>query len=142
MRLSLGDPISTVVGLIKDGLDRFGPADKTKVMEAQAALDELRTNIAGKEAEQELQENLAAAGIIKAEASSSHWLEADWRPIFMLVLLSLVVARFFGFTAPNVTPAEYMEVWDVVKIGVGGYVFMHPATVNAVGSAVRSLRGR
>ena len=35
----------------------------------------------------------AAADIVKTEAASEHWLTATWRPVVMLVLTSLIVAR-------------------------------------------------
>ena len=37
------------------------------------------------------------AKIVNSEASSEHWLTANWRPLVMLVFTGLVVARFLGF---------------------------------------------
>ncbi len=65
---------------------------------------------------------LSIAEIIKAEASSRHWLAANWRPITMLVFVGLIVARWFGFAAPNLTEAEYLKLWSIVELGLGGYV--------------------
>jgi len=64
----------------------------------------------------------AAAGIIKAEASSSNWLASSWRPIVMLTFAALIVARWFGFAAPELSQAEYLKLWDIVELGLGGYV--------------------
>ena len=64
----------------------------------------------------------AAAEVVKTEAASSHWLAANWRPITMLVFVSLIVARWMGYTAPGMTEAEYLSVYDLIKIGLGGYV--------------------
>lgn len=64
----------------------------------------------------------AAAAIIRAEAASSHWLAANWRPLTMLTFVGLVVARWMGWTAPNMTEAEYLSIYDLIKIGLGGYV--------------------
>jgi len=64
----------------------------------------------------------AAAAIIKAEAASAHWLAANWRPITMLTFVGLVVARWLGWTAPGMTEAEYLSIYDLIKIGIGGYV--------------------
>ena len=64
----------------------------------------------------------AAAEVVKAEAASSHWLAANWRPITMLVFVGLIVARWWGMTAPGMTEAEYLSIYDLVKIGLGGYV--------------------
>lgn len=64
----------------------------------------------------------AAADIVKAEAQSQHWLAANWRPLTMLVFVGLIVARWTGYTAPGMTEAEYLSVYDLIKIGLGGYV--------------------
>lgn len=64
----------------------------------------------------------AAASIIQAEAASSHWLAANWRPITMLVFLGLIVARWFGWAAPNLAETEYIKLWSIVEFGLGGYV--------------------
>jgi hypothetical protein len=74
----------------------------------------------------------AAASIIQAEAASSHWLAANWRPITMLVFLGLIVARWFGWAAPNLAEAEYIKLWSIVEFGLGGYV---------VGRSVEKISG-
>ena len=60
--------------------------------------------------------------IVKAEAQSGHWLAACWRPILMLTFGGLIVARWLGFSAPNITEAEVLKLWDIVQLGLGGYV--------------------
>lgn len=64
----------------------------------------------------------AAAEIVKTEAASSHWLAANWRPLLMVTFGGLIVARWFGWAAPNLTEAEYLALWDIVELGLGGYV--------------------
>jgi len=60
--------------------------------------------------------------IITAEAKSDSWLAASWRPITMLVFTGLIVARWFGWAAPNLSPEEYIKLWSIVELGLGGYV--------------------
>lgn len=60
--------------------------------------------------------------IITAEARSESWLAASWRPITMLVFTGLIVARWFGWAAPNLSPEEYIKLWSIVELGLGGYV--------------------
>lgn len=60
--------------------------------------------------------------IIAAEAKSESWLAASWRPITMLVFTGLIVARWFGWAAPNLSPEEYIKLWSIVELGLGGYV--------------------
>jgi len=64
----------------------------------------------------------AAAKIIQTEAASSHWLAANWRPLTMSVFVCLIVARWFGWAAPNLSEAEYVKLWSIVEFGLGGYV--------------------
>lgn len=66
--------------------------------------------------------NAAAADIIKTEAQSEHWLAAIWRPVVMLTFAGLIVARWFGWAAPNLSEAEYLKLWSIVEFGLGGYV--------------------
>jgi hypothetical protein len=64
----------------------------------------------------------AQAQIVQAEAASNNWLSSSWRPITMLVFVALIVARWFGWAAPNLAEAEYLKLWDIVQLGLGGYV--------------------
>jgi hypothetical protein len=65
----------------------------------------------------------AQARVIAAEAKAGG-LAAQWRPILMLtfggILVWAVVAETFGFPSPQVTLNP--ELWDLLKLGIGGYV--------------------
>lgn len=62
-----------------------------------------------------------AISIIVAE-STGNWLQRSWRPVMMLTFTALIVARWFGWSAPGLTPEEYESLWTIVQIGIGGYV--------------------
>ena len=64
----------------------------------------------------------AAAKIVETEAASTYWLAANWRPLLMLTFGGLIVARWFGWAAPELSEAEYIKLWDIVQLGLGGYV--------------------
>jgi hypothetical protein len=64
----------------------------------------------------------AAADVVKTEAQSEHWLTATWRPIVMLTLTAMIVARWMGYSAPGISEAEALKLWSIVEIGLGGYV--------------------
>lgn len=66
--------------------------------------------------------NAAAGDIIQAEAKSEHWLTATWRPIVMLTLTAMIVARWLGLAAPGISEAEAVKLWEIVQLGLGGYV--------------------
>jgi hypothetical protein len=88
------------------------PAEKAK-----AEAEMLRQLLA---AQSELEQ--AASRIIQTEAASQHWLAANWRPLTMLTFVVLIVARWFGWAAPNLSEAEYIKLWSIVEFGLGGYV--------------------
>ena len=69
--------------------------------------------------EQETEIKKAAAEVIKAEAASG-FLGANWRPITMLSFVVLIFAYWFGFAEVPETTA--LEVFELIKIGLGGYV--------------------
>lgn len=100
--------------LIGNVLDKIFP-DASKADEAKLKLLELAQK-------GELDELSQKAGIVKAEAESEHWLAACWRPILMLTFGALIVARWLGFSAPFITEAEILKLWDIVELGLGGYV--------------------
>jgi hypothetical protein len=64
----------------------------------------------------------AAGEIVLAEAKSEHFLAACWRPILMLTFGGLIVARWLGYSAPGISEAEVLKLWDIVQLGLGGYV--------------------
>jgi hypothetical protein len=63
-----------------------------------------------------------AADVVKTEAQGQSWPQRTWRPITMLVFVALIVARWLGWSAPNLSQAEALKLWDIVEIGLGGYV--------------------
>lgn len=101
------DPITAALDVGKSLIDKFWPD-------------------AGEAEKQKLQMFITVftsqAQIVNSEAASSHWLAANWRPITMLTFVALIVARWFGWAAPNLADAEYLKLWDIVQLGLGGYV--------------------
>lgn len=69
----------------------------------------------------QLEELKGAVSIIVAEASGNA-LQRSWRPIMMLTFAGLIVARWFGWSAPNLSESEYTHLWNIVELGIGGYV--------------------
>ena len=63
----------------------------------------------------------SAARIVLAEAQGS-WLQRNWRPLLMVTFAGLVVAHWFGFTAPDIPETVQNSLLNIVMIGVGGYV--------------------
>lgn len=69
----------------------------------------------------------AAASVIKAEAKAGG-LASQWRPILMLVFTGIIANNYIlapyvaMFGGVNVILEIPLEMWDLLKIGVGGYI--------------------
>lgn len=97
----------------------FNTIDKT--IDNKAEAEKIKQTIQQQLLSGQLKELEAQAQIITAEAKGS-WLQRNWRPILMLVFAGLVVAHWFGFTAPNIPESVQNSLLNIVMIGVGGYV--------------------
>ena len=60
--------------------------------------------------------------IINAEVQSDSWLAKNWRPMTMLAFVGIVISYWFGYQPTNMTPETIGDVFDLIKIGLGGYV--------------------
>lgn len=127
------DPVSAVLNIGGKLIDRLWPDPEQKA-QAQLALLELAQK-------GELAEFTARADIVKTEAASEHFLAATWRPILMLTFGALIVARWFGWAAPELTEAEYLKLWSIVELGLGGYVIGRSAE-KIVPAVATAMKGR
>lgn len=139
--LNINNPLGSIIDLVKDGLDKWGPADKTVVAQAKAQLDQLKEADAAKQLDRDLQVELAGMSNVQAEAKGDSWLQRNWRPITALTFVVLVVAYWFGFTAPNLPAASVQELFELVKLCLGGYTLgrtaekLGPSIVQAITAA-------
>jgi hypothetical protein len=126
------DPVSAALDVGGKLIDRLWP-DPEKRDQARLALMELAQK-------GELTELTARADIVKTEAASEHWLAASWRPILMLTFGALIVARWLGWSAPGISEQEVLKLWDIVELGLGGYVIGRSAE-KIVPAAAAALKG-
>ena len=101
--------VKTLFDTIDKTIDNKGEADKIK----QTIQEKLLSG--------QLKELEAQASIIVAE-SKGGWLQRNWRPILMLIFAGLVVAHWFGFTAPNIPESVQNSLLNIVLVGMGGYI--------------------
>lgn len=106
--------VAALLPLVGTLLDRLLP-DPQAAAEAKIKMLEMAQK-------GELTELSEQASIVREEAKSEHWLAATWRPILMLTFGALIVARWLGYSAPGITEAEILKLWDIVELGLGGYV--------------------
>lgn len=66
--------------------------------------------------------------IILAEAGGQSWLQRNWRPLLMLTCIVIIANNyiFFPYASAMGLPAQKLdlpdELWNLLNLGVGGYV--------------------
>jgi len=133
------EAIGTAVGKVAETIGDLFTSDKER-LEAHNVLAALQSDLVKGALDYEAKIVAAQASIIQAEANGKSWLQRNWRPITMLTFVALIVARWMGWTAPGMSEAEYLSVYDLMKLGIGGYVLGRSAEKIAPG-VIRAWRG-
>ncbi|WP_353979405.1 3TM-type holin [Salinicola endophyticus] len=66
--------------------------------------------------------------VVMAEANGESWLQRNWRPLLMLVIVAIVannylVAPYLGaMFGVGLTLPLPQSLWDLMTLGVGGYI--------------------
>ena len=94
--------------------------DKSVPDKAQAA--EIKAQAAQQVLNMEHTELQGAIDIIKLEASGGSWLQTSWRPITMLSFLALLFLYWFGVAPENLPESTINKLFDLLQIGIGGYI--------------------
>lgn len=106
--------IPALTGLIGKVVDKAVPnKDEAEKLKAELTMQVLNLNA---------EEMRSATSIIMAEVQGDSWLQRNWRPALMVWFAGLVGAYWFGFTPENLTPDAIDNLFQLVQIGVGGYV--------------------
>lgn len=130
INFSLGD-VGSLFKDIRESLTGKAIEDPNKKAELLMKLQE------AEQATQQLQ-----AKVIATEAGSEHWITSAWRPITMLVFVAIIANNYilvpyfqaFGLHIP--TLALNSQMWDLLKIGIGGYIVGRSAE-----KVVKNLKG-
>ena len=64
----------------------------------------------------------ASAASIASVYEKGSFLEKNWRPSLMWVCIGLIIARWFGYSPPGLTPEEITHLYTFIYIGLGGYI--------------------
>jgi len=110
--------LSGIAAPLLSGL--FSAVDQVVEDKDQAAT--LKNNLQTLVLQGQMKEVEAAMKIVISEAQGGSWIQRSWRPVTMLTFVALIVARWLGFTAPGITPEVELALFDIIKIGLGGYV--------------------
>lgn len=105
------------IGTAINGLFGFKGDQAKTVQEALKVLESVNST--------DGQAMTAAADALSAILTNGSWLERNWRPMFMVVLMVLVLCSFFGWVPPHLNDTmspTMQQIWDLLKIGLGGYL--------------------
>ena len=97
----------------------FKTIDKT--IENKADAEKIKQSIQQQLLSGQLKELEAQASIIVAESKGSI-LQRNWRPLLMIIFAGLIVAHWFGFTAPNIPESVQNSLLNIVLVGCSGYI--------------------
>lgn len=116
--------VSKALGAITGPL--FGLIDKAVADKDEA--NRLKTEIRSQLIDSENSIVKAQMEIILAEAGGESWLQRNWRPLLMLVIIAIVannylIAPYLGaMFGVGLTLPLPDALWDLMTLGVGGYV--------------------
>jgi hypothetical protein len=63
-----------------------------------------------------------AAQVVIAETQGESWLQRNWRPLLMVWFSILIGAYWFGFVPINMPLEVVQSLFDLVTLGMGGYI--------------------
>lgn len=106
--------VGALSNLIRTGLEKVFP-DKAKAAEA--------TNVIITPILEFIQTQInAARDVLIAELKGESWLQRNWRPLIMIDFAGLITAHWLGFTVPNISEVVLLNLFDILQVGIGGYV--------------------
>ena len=109
--------VKPVTGLISEAIEY-----KDKKNEIAFKVQQLMDDASARATEMAKAELEQKASIIRAEATGHSWLQRNWRPMMMLWLAFILGMYWFGYTPPNLSQDTINHLFDLLKLGIGGYV--------------------
>ena len=135
--MGLLDIISPLIGGVGKIIDDVHTSEEEK-LKAKTALLAIQSDLSKSAMDYEATIIKEQASIVREEAASQSWLARNWRPLTMLTFVVLVVLHWIGYTSSNISENEALELFGLIKIGLGGYVVARttekilPAVVQAM----------
>lgn len=116
----IDDPVSAVANAVQSIVERVVPDPAAQI----AAKEQLATLYM----QGDIARMTAQAGVITAEAASLNKLTSSWRPclmyVFMLIIINnYILAPYFqAMFHVGISLTIPPDMWELLKLGVGGYV--------------------
>lgn len=119
-----------IAGIFKpavDLVDELHTSDEEKML-ARAKIETIQNQAFFKIQEYETNLISAQRDIITAEATGQSWMQRNWRPLLMMVIVCIVANNFLLypylslFTAKVTVLTLPAELYTLMTVGVGGYI--------------------
>jgi predicted MFS family arabinose efflux permease len=116
----VGKIIEKIVGVVDQHVEDKDAAAKLKADITLSAMSMDHSEIQTLVKEQ--------ASIVRAEATGHSWLQRNWRPMLMMIIILIIFNNYvlFPYLSLFTTKAVMLvlpeQLWGLIKIGVGGYV--------------------
>ncbi len=122
--LNLGGIVESIRKHFDD--KNFTPEEKANIdlalRQAETELGETELKFKQALAESEARIYEAQSAVVSAEAKGESWLQRNWRPLLMVVFAFLLVCTWFGLFSSRIGPDLQMELLNLVKWGMSGYI--------------------
>lgn len=115
--MSLMELIAGVFKPAAELIDELHTSEEERLTQKAKLLD-VQALVIQQAIDYEKEVTLAKADIVKAEAQSESWIARNWRPITMLAFCGLAVGDALAVLPNALAP----EAWQLLQIGLGGYV--------------------
>lgn len=114
--------------VVAEGLFALGGRLIERLFPNPEEQDKAKLELLTLQANGELKELETRMEAIVAEAKSESWLARNWRPVTMLCFVSIIVNNWivYPYLKAFGLPVIYLEVpvnvWNIIELGLGGYV--------------------
>ena len=116
----IGNLLNSALGIIDKSIEDKDLAQKLK-HDIQAELLQKDYSVIEKELEER-------AKVIVSESTGQSWLQRNWRPLTMTTVVYIIAHNYIFapilkmFVPQMVTLAIPPDMWDLLKLGIGGYI--------------------
>ena len=115
-------PITGLVKAVGGLIDGVSTTTEEK-LSMQAKLNEIQNAFVLQLAVLDTQFATEQAKVVVAEVQSASWLARNWRPILMLTFTYIIAHNYVIAPLFHVTSVPIpVDMWDLLKIGMGGYI--------------------
>lgn len=122
--------IGPIASLVSDVIKRVLPAEKMPESAAAKLESEIALALAQMDWQKYETEIIEKSKVVVSETQGHSWLQRNWRPVLMLTFTYIIahnyilapIIRMFSFGADLPMLAIPPDMWDLLKLGIGGYI--------------------